>query len=302
FLGVVGSNQFVCAADPDHADQPIVPPTQAISRLKQGNERYTRGNPQHPHESIDERTRLATNSYENASLIFPDMTKRREELAKSQHPFAVVLGCSDSRVPPEIVFDQGLGDLFVVREAGNVIDDHSLGSIEYAVDHLAVRLIVVLGHQRCGAVKAAKETLAAKTEAPAHIQSLVTAIQPAVEETTKGDLDATIEAYVPGRLDRMPWSRWHWLIVVSLGATWILDGLEVTLAGSLGGILTRRETLGLTDTQVGASATFYLAGAVLGALLFGYGTDRLSRKKLFFVTVAVYLVVAGLTAISWNFA
>ena len=112
----------------------------------------------------------------------------------------------------------------------------------------------------------------------------------------------TIESYVPARLDRMTWSRWHWLIVVSLGATWILDGLEVTLAGSLGGILTRRETLGLTDTQVGASATFYLAGAVLGALLFGYGTDRLGRKKLFFVTVAVYLIATGLTAFSWNFA
>src|SRR5438270_6872082 len=111
-----------------------------------------------------------------------------------------------------------------------------------------------------------------------------------------------VESYVPARLDRMPWSRWHWLIVVSLGATWILDGLEVTLAGSLGGILTRRETLGLTDTQVGASVTFYLAGAVLGALLFGYGTDRLGRKKLFFVTVAVYLVATGLTAFSWNFA
>ena len=112
----------------------------------------------------------------------------------------------------------------------------------------------------------------------------------------------TIESRVPARLDRMPWSRWHWLIVVSLGATWILDGLEVTLAGSLGGILTRRETLGLTDTQVGASATFYLAGAVFGALLFGYGTDRLGRKKLFFITVAVYLVATGLTAFSWNFA
>src|SRR5213082_3555681 len=111
-----------------------------------------------------------------------------------------------------------------------------------------------------------------------------------------------IESYVPARLDRMPWSRWHWLIVVSLGATWILDGLEVTLAGSLGGILTRRETLGLTDTQVGASATFYLAGAVLGALLFGYGTDRLGRKKLFFITVAVYLIATGLTAFSWSFA
>src|SRR5438874_6471219 len=112
----------------------------------------------------------------------------------------------------------------------------------------------------------------------------------------------TIESYVPARLDRMPWSRWHWLIVVSLGATWILDGLEVTLAGSLGGILTRPETLGLTPTQVGASATFYLAGAVIGALLFGYGTDRLGRKKLFFITVAVYLIATGLTAFSWSFA
>jgi MFS family permease len=111
-----------------------------------------------------------------------------------------------------------------------------------------------------------------------------------------------IESHVPARLDRLPWSRWHWLIVVALGATWILDGLEVTLAGALGGILTRRETLALSDAQVGASATFYLAGAVFGALLFGYGTDRLGRKKLFFVTVAVYLTATALTAFSWNFA
>ena len=111
-----------------------------------------------------------------------------------------------------------------------------------------------------------------------------------------------IESYVPARLDRMPWSRWHWLIVVALGATWILDGLEVTLAGSLAGILTHREALGLSDAQVGASATFYLSGAVIGALLFGYGTDRLGRKKLFFVTVAVYLAATAATAFSWSFA
>jgi len=111
-----------------------------------------------------------------------------------------------------------------------------------------------------------------------------------------------IASYVPARLDRMPWSRWHWLIVGALGATWILDGLEVTLAGSLGGILTHGETLGLTDAQVGASASFYLAGAVLGALLFGYGTDRLGRKKLFFITVSVYLAATALTAFSWSFA
>lgn len=112
----------------------------------------------------------------------------------------------------------------------------------------------------------------------------------------------TIESHVPARLDRMPWSAWHWLIVMSLGATWVLDGLEVTLAGSLGGILTRSETLGLTDSEVGASASCYLAGAVVGALLFGYGADRFGRKKLFFITVAVYLIGTALSAFSWNFA
>ncbi len=111
----------------------------------------------------------------------------------------------------------------------------------------------------------------------------------------------TIESYVPARLDRLPWSSWHWLIVMSLGATWILDGIEVTLAGALGGILTRPETLGLTAARVGGSATCYLAGAVVGALFFGYGTDRFGRKKLFFVTVAVYLIGTALSAFSWNF-
>ncbi len=123
--GVISGSQVAYASDPAHADQAIVPPAEAISRLKDGNSRYTNGNQQHPHQS----------------------TEQRVELIKSQHPFAIVVGCADSRVPPEIVFDQGLGDLFVLRVAGNVIDDHSLGSIEYAVDHLAVRLIVVLGHQ-----------------------------------------------------------------------------------------------------------------------------------------------------------
>ena len=111
-----------------------------------------------------------------------------------------------------------------------------------------------------------------------------------------------IESYVPARLDRLPWGRHHWLIVIALGATWILDGLEVTLAGSVGAILTHRATLHLSDAQVGATATFYLIGAVVGALVFGYATDRLGRKRLFFVTVSVYLVATAATAISWNFA
>src|SRR5881398_2085075 len=173
-VSLVGGSQFARAADPAHPEQPTVAPAEAIAKLKEGNARNTSGNMQHPGQT----------------------TERRAELAKSQHPFAIIVSCSDSRVPPEIVFDQGLGDLFVVREAGNVIDDHSLGSIEYAVDHLAVRLIVVLGHQSCGAVKAAKDTIAAKTEAPAHIQSLVTAIQPAVEATVHGDLETTVKANV----------------------------------------------------------------------------------------------------------
>src|SRR5207244_2094131 len=123
-------------------------------------------------------------------------TERRTDLVKTQHPFATILSCSDSRVPPEIVFDQGLGDLFIVRVAGNVINDEGLGSIEYSVDHLGTRLILVLGHQSCGAVKAAKETIAAKGKAPAHIQSLVNAIRPAVEATMNSDLEATVKANV----------------------------------------------------------------------------------------------------------
>src|SRR5437762_9840331 len=146
---LLSSNYVARAADPAHSDQPAVAPPEAISKLKEGNGRYTSGNLQHPGQT----------------------TERRAELAKSQHPFAIIVSCSDSRVPPEIVFDQGLGDLFVLRVAGHVIDNHSLGSIEYALDHLGVRLIVVLGHQNCGAVQAAKETIAAKGKAPGHIES-----------------------------------------------------------------------------------------------------------------------------------
>ena len=173
-ISFAGTNLFVEAADPAHPEQPSVAPVEAIAKLKAGNERYTSGNLQHPGQT----------------------TERRTELAGDQHPFASIVSCSDSRVPPEIVFDQGLGDLFVVRVAGNVMNDEGLGSLEYAVDHLGSRLILVLGHQSCGAVKAAKETIAAKGKAPGHIQSLVTAIKPAVEATATGDLDATIKANV----------------------------------------------------------------------------------------------------------
>src|SRR5438067_9088864 len=87
-----------------------------------------------------------------------------------------------------------------------------------------------------------------------------------------------VETNVPTRLDRLPWSRWHVLVVVSLGVTWLLDGLESNLASSLAGILKRQDTLGFTDAQLGLSGTYYLAGSVLGALVFGYLTDRWGRK------------------------
>jgi carbonic anhydrase len=207
-FSLLGSSQFARAADPAHPDQPIVPPAEAISRLKEGNGRFTAGNPQHPHESVDDRKYMAANSFENAGVIPLGMTteqaaKRREELTKSQHPFAIVLSCSDSRVPPEIVFDEGLGDLFIVRVAGNVLNDEGLGSIEYGVEVLGARLILVLGHQSCGAVDAAMKTVAAKGKAPGHIQSLVTAIKPVVDSTPKGDLDTMIKANVKHVVDAL---------------------------------------------------------------------------------------------------
>ena len=106
---------------------------------------------------------------------------------------------------------------------------------------------------------------------------------------------------VPARLDRLPWSRFHWLVVCALGVTWILDGLEVTLVSSLAGAIKDPRALGLTDAQIGLVGSFYLAGAVLGALFFGRLTDALGRKRLFMVTIGVYLTFTVLTGFSWNF-
>jgi carbonic anhydrase len=130
---------------------------QALARLMEGNKRYAQDKEQHPDETL----------------------ARRKELQVGQHPIAVILSCADSRVPPELVFDQGLGDLFVVRVAGNITDDDDLGSIEYAVEHLHTKLILVLGHEKCGAVSAAVES----ANESGRLKSLLSAIQPAVEET-----------------------------------------------------------------------------------------------------------------------
>ncbi|MBX3086491.1 MAG: carbonic anhydrase [Anaerolineae bacterium] len=135
-----------------------VTPDEALKRLLDGNARFVSGK--------------ATHDHQNAA--------RQAEVATGQAPFAVIVSCADSRVPPEIVFDQGLGDLFVVRTAGNIVDDVVLGSIEYAVANLGATLIMVLGHERCGAVHAAVEAEEG-TAFPGHIAALAEAIKPAVE-------------------------------------------------------------------------------------------------------------------------
>ena len=105
---------------------------------------------------------------------------------------------------------------------------------------------------------------------------------------------------IPQRMDRLSWSRWHWLVVGALGITWLLDGLEVSIVASLGPMLTHADTLHLTQSEVGLTASAYLAGSVLGALLFSYLTDRQGRKKWFMITLAVYLTATVLTAFSWD--
>jgi carbonic anhydrase len=134
---------------------------QAWQKLVAGNARFVAGKQKHPHESLE----------------------WRESLVQGQHPFAVILSCADSRVSPELVFDEGLGDLFVIRSAGEVLDTAVVGSIEYAIEHLSVPLIVVVGHQSCGAVSAAVDLVQADAELSGDIATLVRAIEPAVRAT-----------------------------------------------------------------------------------------------------------------------
>lgn len=125
--------------------------------------------------------------------------EQRAATAAGQQPFAIVLSCADSRVPPELLFDQGIGDLFVIRNAGNLVDDYVLGSIEYAVEHLGTRLIVVLGHERCGAVTAAL----ASDSAPGHVQSIVREIQPAVASVAEVDSGERLDAAIASNARRV---------------------------------------------------------------------------------------------------
>ncbi len=150
----------------------------ALKKLTEGNKRFVTGKFAHLNIGAD----------------------RRAQLTKGQHPFAVVVSCSDSRVPPEIVFDQGLGDLFVIRTAGEDVDDVVVGSVEYAVEHLGANLVVVLGHQDCGAVKAT----VAGGEAPGKIPAVVELIKPAVAQAKlqQGDLvDNAVKANIDDQVN-----------------------------------------------------------------------------------------------------
>lgn len=157
----------------DHAAD-VVAPGEAMHRLVDGNERFVR--------------QKMTAAHQDAA--------RREALTKGQRPFAIVLGCADSRVPPELVFDQGLGDLFVIRVAGEVAPAEVLGSIEYAVEHLGCRAVIVLGHERCGAVEAALQ-VPAGTKPEGNLGELIKDILPAIEKIDRKSpdaLDAAVKA------------------------------------------------------------------------------------------------------------
>jgi carbonic anhydrase len=158
YIDLIYSLAFLTRAQASQSNSTISG-DEALQRLIEGNKLYVAGGPRHPNQTEE----------------------RRIEVASGQKPIAVILGCSDSRVPPEVIFDQGLGDLFVVRVAGNIVDSAVQGSIEYAVAELGVPLIVVLGHQRCGAVKATVEVVEKGGQLPGQIEAIADRIKPAVK-------------------------------------------------------------------------------------------------------------------------
>ncbi|WP_306205029.1 carbonic anhydrase [Actinoplanes sp. RD1] len=157
--GAAGAGLLLGASPAAAADPEAVTPRAALDRLLAGNHRFVTGHARHPHQTL-------------ADL---------HELAAGQHPFAITVGCADSRVSPEVLFDQGLGDIFDNRVAGNIVDDLLLGSTEFAVEEFGTPLIVVLGHERCGAINATIDAIETGAAAPGHIGTIVDALRPIVE-------------------------------------------------------------------------------------------------------------------------
>ena len=179
----------------------------ALARLKNGNRRFVDDKPRHNHEKASWRSLLV----------------------ETQKPFATVVGCSDSRVPPELIFDVGFGDLFTIRLAGNIIAEDVIGSVEYAVAHLHTRLIVILGHEGCGAVTATVEEMLHKAKEPEHIESLIKSIKPGINKLDlKLDRDALLSAAVEANV------RWSMRQLYALPeAKRALLEKKVTLVGAV---------------------------------------------------------------------
>jgi carbonic anhydrase len=187
--------------------QPPVDAGEALKRLKQGNQRFVKGRLRHAHEAASWRAHLKS----------------------SQQPFATILACSDSRVPPELVFDQGFGDLFVIRVAGNVVAPDVIGSIQYAIAHLNTLLVLVMGHEGCGAVTAAVESIAGRGTEPKFINALIERIEPGLARLPAAlegadRVSAAVEANV----------RWSMkqLASISQGKERLVNNAE-TLAGAV---------------------------------------------------------------------
>lgn len=203
------------AAASENPDPPNSPAA-VMARLLAGNRRFRAGRTRHPHQT-------------------PQTVRA---LAAAQDPFAIVLGCADSRVSPEVVFDRGLGDLFDNRVAGNIVDDLLLGSIEYAVEHFAPPVLLVLGHERCGAVTAAIETIESGGTAPGHIGTIVEALRPILEpvldspgDRVENGVAANIRAQSAALVQRSEIVREHVEsgAMAVVGARYDLDTGTVTL-------------------------------------------------------------------------
>ncbi|MFA4904508.1 MAG: carbonic anhydrase [Desulfobaccales bacterium] len=187
---------------------PGISTDEAARILKEGNGRYVDGKPRHPHQ---------------------DRERRALTAGQGQHPLATVLTCSDSRVPPEIIFDQGIGDIFVVRVAGNVAATDEIGSIEYAVDHLATPLVMVLGHTQCGAVTAVVDD----DKLPPNIAALVEPIRPAVAKAREDHPEAAKDVLLNAAIKDNVWQA----ITDMLGASPIIrdkvKGGQVRVVGAI---------------------------------------------------------------------
>ncbi len=204
----------------------ILSADEALMLLKEGNRRFVENRMLHPNLNAD----------------------RRTEVARQQSPFAVVLGCSDSRVPAELVFDRGIGDLFVVRLAGNVAGTMGMASLEFAVEYLRVPLIVVLGHERCGAVQAALDFVDKGTQYPGQLKDLVNAIGPAAQQAQGATPEERLKNAVKRNVARVAQGLRQ---VRPILARYVMDG-KLKIVGAYCDLETGQVDFSVTETYPAA--------------------------------------------------